>query len=108
MPITVMMQEPSEAASRSVGEKASPFPWLSGGASVTISVILAAPPGRGPVATGPWGTPRKARPAGGPSGPATAANDNPKPAEPRQEGAHPQGHPQPEQPPAEGRRRTAI
>ena len=35
MPITVSMQVPSAVASRSVGEKLSPFPSLSFGASVS-------------------------------------------------------------------------
>ncbi len=34
IPTTVMAQTPKEVASRSVGEKASPLPWLSIGASV--------------------------------------------------------------------------
>ena len=38
MPIMVSMQLASEADSKSVGEKASPFPWLSTGASVIIFV----------------------------------------------------------------------
>src|SRR5690606_23665671 len=37
MPITVSIQLASEVASKSVGEKEAPSPWLSGGASVIIS-----------------------------------------------------------------------
>ena len=36
MPMIVRMQVASAAATRSVGEKASPRPWLSTGASVWI------------------------------------------------------------------------
>ena len=36
IPITVKMQHDKDEATRSVGEKASPFPLLSLGASVTI------------------------------------------------------------------------
>ena len=36
IPIIVNMQEASAVATRSVGENASPFPWLSIGASVMI------------------------------------------------------------------------
>ena len=43
MPITVSMQVPRAVATRSVGEKLSPRPWLSLGASVLRSV-----------AEGPW------------------------------------------------------
>ena len=38
MPMMVSMQVPRAVATRSVGEKDSPRPWLSSGASVTISV----------------------------------------------------------------------
>ena len=36
IPITVKMQDDNDEATKSVGEKASPFPLLSTGASVTI------------------------------------------------------------------------
>ena len=36
IPMTVAMQEPSDADVKSVGENASPFPWLSTGASVMM------------------------------------------------------------------------
>jgi len=35
IPITVIMHVPSAVATRSVGENASPLPWLSTGASVS-------------------------------------------------------------------------
>ena len=38
MPMMVIIQLPSAVATRSVGEKASPLPWLSVGASVRIFV----------------------------------------------------------------------
>ena len=38
MPIIVIMHETRELESKSVGEKASSFPWLSVGASVMIVV----------------------------------------------------------------------
>ena len=37
MPMMVNMQEPQAVATRSVGEKVSPLPWLSTGASVAAS-----------------------------------------------------------------------
>ena len=38
MPMIVMMHDTSELESKSVGENASPFPWLSVGASVMMVV----------------------------------------------------------------------
>ena len=38
MPMIVIMHAPSAVATRSVGEKLSPLPWLSTGASVTSVV----------------------------------------------------------------------
>ena len=35
IPMIVIMQAPKAVATRSVGEKLSPLPWLSSGASVT-------------------------------------------------------------------------
>ena len=41
MPITVRAQLASAVATRSVGEKASPLPWLSTGASVMMLLFEA-------------------------------------------------------------------
>ena len=39
IPMTVKMQDDNDEATKSVGEKASPFPLLSAGASVTILLL---------------------------------------------------------------------
>src|SRR6185295_4529873 len=51
IPIVVLMQVPSAVATRSVGEKASPFPLLSVGASVAIFEV------EGPCVASQWRSP---------------------------------------------------